>query len=198
MGGAAMTVPINLNSQIGVELANRLGLQMPRREGHDLAGPCILCGSSDAFRLHQQTGVGHCYSCQGKWSPFQVAETVLRDRERAKALLVEMGLFQPTANSPTPVTDPIMAITRQKWITPESLRAFGAQAVSTDMVRLPAYGPDGKTCTSFSMTVQGGKGLFAKGKPAGLFFPHVEGKVRLPQPSEVWHLVEGPKDAAAL
>ncbi len=192
-----MTVSVNLNSRIGIELANRLGLQLTRREGHDLAGACIACKSSDAFRLHRQTGVGHCYSCQGKWSPFQVAETVLRDRERAKALLVETGVFQPTNNS-TPVNDPIAAIARQKGITPESLRAFGAQAVSTNMIRLPAYGPDGKTCTSFSMTVQGGKGLFAKGKPAGLFFPHAEGKVRLPQAGEIWHVVEGPKDAAAL
>src|SRR5205807_8672573 len=40
--------------------------------------------------------------------------------------------------------------------------------------------------------------LFAKGKPAGLFFPHVDGKVRLPQPDETWQIVEGPKDAPAL
>jgi hypothetical protein len=198
MGGADMTVAVTLDSRIGVELANRLGLPLNRREGHDLAGPCIACKSSDAFRLHQQTGVGHCHSCQGRWSPFQVAETVLRDRERAKTLLVEIGLFQPTANNSPPATDPIKAIARQKGITPESLRAFGAQVVSTTLVRLPAYGPDGKTCTTFSMSVQGGKGRFAKGKPAGLFFPHADGKVRLPQPGEVWHLVEGPKDAAAL
>jgi hypothetical protein len=193
-----MTVTVNLGSQIGAELAIRLGLRLPRSEGHDLAGPCIACTSSDAFRLHPQTGVGHCYSCQGKWSPFQVAETVLGDRERAKALLVEMGVFKATANNSAPVTDPISAIARQKGITPESLRAFGAQAVSTTMVRLPAYGPDGKTCTTFSMSVQGDKGLFVKGKPAGLFFHHTDGKVRLPQPGEVWHVVEGPKDPAAL
>src|SRR5260370_4088791 len=48
------------------------------------------------------------------------------------------------------------------------------------------------------MSVQGGKGLFAKGKRAGLFFPHVDGKARLPSSGEVWQRVEGPKDAAAL
>jgi hypothetical protein len=48
------------------------------------------------------------------------------------------------------------------------------------------------------MSAKGGKGLFARGKNAGLFFPHVDGKVRLPKPGETWHLVEGPKDAAAL
>lgn len=193
-----MTAPINPTRQIGVELAGRLGLQLNRREGHDLAGSCIACKSSDAFRLHQQKGVGHCYSCHGKWSPLQVAETVLGDRERAKAMLVEMGIFQPTANNAVPMTDPIVAIARLKGITPESLRAFGAQAISTNAIRLPAYGPDGKTCTTFTMSVQGDKGMFARGKKAGLFFPHVDGKVRLPQVGEVWHLVEGPKDAAAL
>jgi hypothetical protein len=39
MGGAEMTVLVNLNSRIGIELASRLGLQLNRREGHDLAGP---------------------------------------------------------------------------------------------------------------------------------------------------------------
>lgn len=193
-----MTSPNHRNGKMGVELANRLGLQLNRREGHDLAGPCIVCNSSDAFRIHHQTGVGHYYSCQGKWSPFQVAEAVLGDRERAKALLVEMGVFKPKANGPTPATDPVAAIARQKGITSDSLRAFGAQAVSSSAIRLPAFGPDGKPCTTFSMTVHGGKGLFAKGKRAGLFFPHADGKVRLPQPGEVWHLVEGPKDPAAL
>jgi len=118
-------------------------------------GPCIACKSGDAFRLHVQTGVAQCYSCGGKWSPFQVAEAVTGDREQAKNLLVEIGLFNP--------------------------------------------GPDGNRCTTFSMSTkvgtQSNKGLFAKGKPAGMFFPHEERKVRLPQPGETWHLVEGPKDA---
>jgi hypothetical protein len=188
------------NNQIGIELARCLGLPLNRREGHDLAGPCITCKSSDAFRLHMQTGVAHCFSCGGGWSSFQVAETVLRDREQAMALLIEMGVFQPTANGngAKPQSDPVEAIARQKGISADSLRAYGAQAMSSYAIRLPAYGRDGKPCTTFSMTVKGRKGFFAKGKKAGLFFPHVEGKVRLPQPSEVWHLVEGPKDAPAL
>jgi len=197
-GRLEMTASSNRNGQIGVELASRLGLQVPRREGHDLAGPCIACKSSDAFRLHQHTGVGYCYSCHGKWSPFQVADTVLGDRERAKALLVDMGVFQTNANDGPPPMDPIEAIARQKGITPESLRAFGAEVISSNAIRLPAYGPDGTVCTTFTMTVQGGKGRFEKGKPAGLFFPHVDGKVRLPRPGETWHLLEGPKDPAAL
>lgn len=193
-----MTVPVHLNIPIGIELASRLDLRLNTHEGHDLAGPCIACNSSNAFRLHQQTGIGHCHSCRGKWSPFQVAETVFGDRERAKELLMEMGIFQPKTHNTTPATDPLETIARQNGVTPDSLRVFGAQEVSPSAIRLPAYGSDGKACTTFLMTVQGGEGLFAKGKPAGLFFPHSDGKVRLPRPGDIWHLVEGPKEAAAL
>src|ERR1700682_3676853 len=117
-----MTSPANPDRQIGIELANRLGLSLNRREGHDLAGPCIACKSSDAFRFHQQTGVAHCFSCGGGWSPFQLAETVLCDREQAKALLVELGVFQPTANHDGAKTssDPVEAIARQKGISADS------------------------------------------------------------------------------
>jgi len=99
-------------------LANRLGLALPKREGHDLAGPCITCESSDAFRLHMQTGVAHCYSCGGKWSPFQVAELVTGDRGQATNLLVAIGLFTPgrEGNGQTAPSDPIKSIARQKGV----------------------------------------------------------------------------------
>ena len=103
-----------------------------------------------------------------------------------------------TATAPSPPQDPIQAIARQKGVSPESLRVFGAKAITPFTVRLPAYGPDGKQCTRFDLSVRGGKGMFASGKPAGLFFPHEADNVRLPQAGETWHLVEGPKDAAAL
>lgn len=195
-----MTVMVNLDSQIGINLANRLGLALPKREGHDLAGACIACESSDAFRLHMQSGVAQCYSCHAKWSPFQLAERVLGNREQAKALLVEMGVFKPEPGSTVLALglDPVESVARQKGITAAALVAFGAKIVTPATIHLPAYGPDGKECSHFSLDTKGGKGLFAKGKKAGLFFPHVGGKVRLPQAGETWHLVEGPKDAAAL
>ncbi len=190
---------------LGATLAARLGITIIKREGHDLAGACVACQSSDAFRLHQDEGVAQCYSCGGKWSPFQLAEKVLGNREQAKSLLVELGIFQPpvngngqTATAPSPPQDPIQVIARQKGVSPESLQVFGAKAITPFTVRLPAYGPDGKQCTHFDLSVRGGKGKFASGKPAGLFFPHEAANVRLPQAGETWHLVEGPKDAAAL
>jgi hypothetical protein len=186
------------NGRIGNVLAERLGMKIIKSEGHDLAGPCIACPSSDAFRLHQQTGVAYCYSCRGKWSPFRVAETVLGDRDQAKSLFAELGLFHPSRNGTgsKSVGDPIADIARQKGVTRDSLKAFGAEAISTTSIQLPAYGPDGEQCTTFTMNVTGGKGRFAKGRKAGLFFPHADGKVRPPRPGEIWHVVEGPKDAA--
>jgi hypothetical protein len=186
--------------QVGIELAERLGLNLTKHEGHDLAGPCISCSSSDAFRLHMETGVSQCYSCQAKWSPFQLAESVLGNRDVAKSVLIAVGIFTANGhggNGEMP-TDPIQDIARQKGIPVDSLIAFGAKEIDRNRVQLPAYDRHGKQCTTFTMSSKGGKGLFDKGKPAGLFFPHVDGKVRLPNPGETWHLVEGPKDAAAL
>lgn len=195
-----MSIHFDSDSQVGMMLASRLGLQLNKREGHDLAGPCIACKSSDAFRVHMHLGIAQCYSCGGKWSPFELAETVLRDREQTRALFVELGLSKPDANSngQSVRMDTLTAIARQKGITAVALKAFGAKVITPTTIHLPAYGPDGKECSHFSLDNKGGKGLFAKGKKAGLFFPHIDGKVRLPQAGETWHLVEGPKDAAAL
>jgi len=195
-----VTVHVNGASQHGIQLAERLGLTITKREGHDLAGPCVACKSSDAFRLHQQAGVAQCYSCGAKWSPFSLAEHVLGDRDQAKRILVEAGIFKddnPVASNGQAL-DPIGDIARQKSISKESLAAFGARATGTKRISLPCYGPDGRHCTWFNMSTSGGKGLFDKGKPAGLFFPHQGEAVRLPEAGEMWHLVEGVKDAAAL
>lgn len=116
----------------GAQLAARLGLVLPKRQGHDFAGPCIACESSDAFRLHTQSGVAQCNSCGGKWSPYQLAEAVTRDREQAKRFLVEVGIFEPRddGNGQAATGDPIACIARQKGITAEALRAFGAKPTS--------------------------------------------------------------------
>lgn len=198
-----MSVRINRDSQIGLALAGQLGLGEYKREGHDFAGPCVSCKSSDAFRLHLQTGVAHCFSCAAKWSPFQLAEQVLGNRDLAKKLMVEIGAFEPTVDRSRNGTvsadsDPVGVIAKQKSIPRESLIVYGAKPKTSGCVVLPAFGPDGNECTQFRLDTRGGKGLFSKGRPAGLFFPHDNGIVRLPKPSETWLLVEGPKDAAAL
>ena len=200
-----MTTPPITQNRVGTVLAARLGLKIIKREGHDLAGPCVHCESSDAFRVHQDTGVAYCYSCNSKWSPFRLAEDVLGNCEDAKSLMVELGVLQPKTGSngqsggeSTKLPNPIDAIAQQKGVSPGALKVYGAKAVGVYNIKLPAYGPDSAQCTSMSMSTRGGKGKFDYGKPAGLFFPHDDKGVRLPKPGETWHLVEGPKDAAAL
>ena len=196
-----MSAVTNTDRQTGTILAERLGLTITKTEGHDLAGPCIACKSSDAFRLHQDEGVAQCYSCGGKWSPFQVAETVLGNCEQAKQLFIDMGIFKPipeTGGLVEMVDDPVDVIARQKHVPVESFRAYGATKASPLTISIPAYGPDGSACTTMTLSTRGGKGTLAKGKPAGLYFPHEDAKVRLPKSGETWHVVEGPKDAAAL
>ena len=184
-----------MSIDLGGTLADSLGMKLQRR-GKSLTGPCIGCNSSDAFSLDAEKGAGHCFSCGAGWSPYDLALAVLGDKERAIALCVALGIFQPRNSDPN--ADPLEWIASQKSVSVAAFKAFGANVCGTRAIAFPAYGPDGKQCTTFSLHASGEKGLFAKGKPAGLFFPHVDGKPRLPQADETWHLVEGPKDAAAL
>ena len=122
---------------------------------------------------------------------------------RPKATMIAIGAFEPSPNgsshgSQTDAPDPIGQVAREKSIPRESLVAYGAKPMASDLIFVPAYGPDGSQCTHFRLKAGRGKGLFSKGRPAGLFFPHSDGKVRLPAAGETWLLVEGPKDAAAL
>ena len=41
----------------GEQLAERLGLTIVGREGHDVKCGCIACDSSDAMRVHRETGI---------------------------------------------------------------------------------------------------------------------------------------------
>ncbi|HEV3005316.1 MAG TPA: hypothetical protein VGX78_12695 [Pirellulales bacterium] len=41
---------------LGAQLADRLGINILGREGHDLKAPCPACRSTDGFRVHQDTG----------------------------------------------------------------------------------------------------------------------------------------------
>jgi len=105
--------------QVGLHLAERLGLKVLGRERHDLKCACIHCSSSDALRVHQETGVSQCYSCNSKWSPYRLAEDVI-GHEAAISLMVELGVFDPPTGHPgkgngttaTPHVDPIEEVAR--------------------------------------------------------------------------------------
>jgi hypothetical protein len=197
--------------EAGRELAGRLGVEIIGDEGHDLKCACVACPSSDAFRIHRETGLAHCYSCHVGLSRLQLAELVLGDRRAAWDLLVELGLEEPRHNPSATYRHnraiastgnggaaiPIKMVAAKKGISAESLIAYGAVA-KRGAVAVPMHGPDGEQCSLFRMPITGGKGKNQPGKPAGVFLPVSNGAVHRPKDGEAWCLVEGVKDAAAL
>ena len=175
-------------------LAQRLGLTIDGREGHDLTGPCIACDSSDAFRLHEDTGVAQCYSCSRAWSPFDLAKVVRGDQGAAVEDMTAVGFFDgtPSANG-----DDWEAVVRE-WETKKGVPRGGFAKFRPKVGRgqsliFPMYGPDWKACSTCRLSDKFPKGRYEKGKPVGLFFPG-----KRPEPGQTWILVEGVKDAGAL
>ena len=214
--------------QPGVLLAERLGLKILGTEGHDLKTACVSCQSSDAGRVHQDTGVYFCFSCQKALSAWDLCK-LLVGHEAAKKAMIEVGLFQewmhdhngsdglkwlrpttkpPDGEQPAPAADAnsvpwldssdqpagdiLAKVAAAKGVAPESFLAYGAE-VDGDAVFFPMHGPDGEVCSGFSLTLDNGKGCYAKGKPVGLFLPG-----RKPVAGETWCIVEGCKDAAVV
>jgi len=186
----------------GVVLAERLGLSILGTEGHDLKCPCVACDSSDAGRVHQDTGVYYCHSCQKALSPFDLCKVMMGDHEEAKNLMIQVGLFEDNHYNAhgTPHTNghsmnaeqAFLSVCTDKNVPPDAWRAYGAKPDGGG-VRLPMFGLDGEECSTMLITPSNGKGKYEKGKPTGLFLPG-----RLPAPGETWCIVEGGKDPAAL
>ena len=55
----------NATTRSGPTAGGRLGLKIIGTEGHDLKTPCVSCRSSDAGRIHADTGLYFCHSCKG-------------------------------------------------------------------------------------------------------------------------------------
>jgi hypothetical protein len=190
--------PVPSTNSLGKILAEKLGIEILGTEGHDLKCACIVCDSSDAMRIHEDNGVGYCHSCKGKWSRLELATKLMGNSADAWKLLESIGLEQPKQNSQgtAPALDPVEVVARAKHVPVDSLRAYGAHAAMRDnrpCARLPVYNRLGKKASYFDLLVSGGKGLNKKGGKQGLFLPE-----QLPATGEIWLLVEGPKDAAAL
>src|SRR5690606_5783594 len=113
---------------------------------------------------------------------------------------------------PPATVDVVGHLAHAKNCPKESLLGYGGRAEidqrgSTRELKVvfPVYGSDGQQCSTFSIWPYAAskskklKGLLEKGKPAGVFLPHnADGTPRLPKPGEIWLIVEGVKDAAAL
>ena len=188
----------------GRALAERLGLKIVGTEGHDLKCGCPFCQSSDAGRIHADTGVYYCFACQKALNAFDLCKVTLGDHKAAIDTMVGVGLFEPpagngNAGSKPPTAAPakgdeagFLEVCRLKRVPPEAWRKFGAKPHKGG-VTIPMMGPDRKACSAIHITPANGKGLYCKGKPTGLFLPG-----QFPAVGESWLIVEGPKDAAAL
>jgi hypothetical protein len=167
--------------------------------------PCPKCGGTDRFRyFNEETGGMLCNQCfaSKNGDGFAAISWFHGDsfQESVRLVAEYVGVAkgdgrkeQKTASAESVID----VVAKLKKVRADALKAYGA-TVKSNKVAIPAYGPDGTECSTFSIPTDQSKGKFDKGKKAGLFFPHVEGRVRLPQPGETWHVVEGPKDAAAL
>lgn len=167
---------------------------------HDLDGrhhPCPKCGGNDRFRLmNEAEGAVICSHCHATKNGDGIAALQWWTGRTFTEVLDLVAGHLGLAESNQPKLDPLEIVCRSKRIPRESLEAYGAKVQGRDVV-LPVYGPEGECCSSFKLPPDG-KGLFAAGNKAGLFWPHVASEPRLPSPGETWHVVEGPKDAAAL
>jgi hypothetical protein len=199
----------------GRMLAELLRLKIIGNEGHDLKVACVACPSSDAGRVHIDTGVYFCYSCNKALSAFDLCKVVLNDHDAAKRLMIEVGLFDdrpPSGNgsngrSATPDVDIIAAVAGRKGVTKAAFLAYGA-TIKNGSVIWPTFRlvEPGKAERISTFRIDGenpqAKGRCEKGKPAGLFLPcqvkDGKGNVRSPAAGEEWIIVEGVKDAAAL
>ena len=188
-----------------VEILSRLG-GIPRDSLDGRHHPCPKCGGTDRFRLiDEDQGAVLCNKCFSSDNGDLIAAIRwMRGIEfvgAAKLLADYLGLAEDLEFSRRRETlNAIEHMATVKRCSGDSLREYGATA-DGDAVRFPAYGPDRQQCTEYRVWPgregKHGKGMFAKGKPAGLFFPLGDQGPRFPTPEETWIVCEGVKDAAA-
>lgn len=177
--------------------------------------PCPWCGGKDRFRLlDADEGAVICSRCFASNNGDGVA-AIMRARgwEFSQAMR-EIEKHLGIKNGKPKTRE------RKRVSARERLRRRGLRIASPgirfrwgwlkrmgatrdgDRIVIPCYDPDAEQCSQLTIDPRGEgkfrKGLLAKGKPAGVFLPHTDGKPRFPHPGERWLVVEGPKDASAL
>ncbi len=163
------------------------------------------CGGTDRFRMiDASTGAALCNQCFAKGGGDGIATLRWLARvdflEACQLLAGYLGLSESESSHLSVSVDPVEQLAAIKHCSAAALREYGAVA-DRDTVTFPAYSPDRQQCTLFRIwpaaTDKRAKGLFVKGKPAGLFFPLGDQGPRFPVAGEDWIVCEGVKDAAA-
>jgi hypothetical protein len=162
--------------------------------------PCPRCPErgKDRFRLIDlERGAVLCNQCfKEKNGDGLAAVHWIRDCSFPEALAwTAQYLGLESSNEPSRL-DIVAEVAQAKQMPLVAFRQFGAEAAKRGqkrVARVPVYNEKGEIHSHFDLTPKD-KGWFKGGKGnSGLFFPG-----RLPQASEMWLIVEGVKDAAAL
>lgn len=167
--------------------------------------PCPKCHGQDRFnvdRYFTENGTVWCRQCHDRGGDGFETYTWITDqnpRDAFQAVADFCGVSYATSTKPAASVDVVAIVAAAKKIpSRESLLAYGAQRVrGQQKVKVPVYSLiDGQAIETSSFAFGcSDKGLHQRGiHNPGLFLP--EG--RRPEPGEMWHLVEGVKDAAAL
>jgi len=157
----------------GRTLADRLGVEIVGAEGHDLKCGCPLCESSDAGRIHSDTGVYFCFACQKALNAFDLCKVKLGDHKAAIDAMVAVGLFDPPNGNGKPHTSVVMPtdgngkasdsgkareggdllaeIAAAKSCTVAGFKRYGA-SVKRDAVYFPQVDENLALCTAFWMS----------------------------------------------
>lgn len=172
--------------------------------------PCPWCpGGRDRFRLLDITnGAVLCNKCHNSQNGDGIAAIQKAngcDFPAAIEMLAKHLGIDTTGDSPTKPTrsiDLLQKLANLKGCTREGLAEYGGE-VQDDRVVFPVYGPDKLQCSTFTIwpNAPAGdkrlKGMLAKGRPSGMYFPFMDQGVHFPVPSESWIVCEGVKDSAA-
>lgn len=170
--------------------------------------PCPKCGGKDRFRLlDAEAGAVFCNQCfaTGNGDGLAAVKWLLSlDFPEALAWTAErLRLASGRNGAAAQAVDVVEAVAKAKGVEATSLRLYGAAAAKrgkAEVCRLPMFDSAGHRTGNYDIGTSGdlAKGKTAKGATLGLFLPQGDDGPRLPKTGEVWAIVEGAKDAAAL
>ena len=183
-------------------LASRAGIDPALLDGK--GHPCPKCGGDNRFSTFNdfnETGGITCRQCFAtENSDGLSALQWLTNCDFPTALNIAAEHAGINGNGKAQPINPLEAICAQKRMPVESAKAFGARVEGSTVV-IPAYDEHSNECTTFRLWLENGKatkGIFEKDKPAGIFFPLVDGKPRMPAPGDTVLVAYSVKDAIVL
>ncbi|XZE45158.1 primase-helicase zinc-binding domain-containing protein [Pirellulaceae bacterium SH467] len=175
-------------------------LTLPLHRDDNGGQPCPKCNGTDRFNIDREfddNGKVFCRHCLPQGSGDGIGTFAwfngIENSEAIKQLASELGVSTETTDAPK--RDLLEEVCIDKHMPLDAFKLFEptlAKRGKQNVVRIPVWNSKGNKESHFDLW-PGDKGKLPRGGTAGLFLPG-----RLPQPGELWLLVEGVKDASAL